>query len=339
MINKIILRADGSSVIGTGHLYRQLALAEILKDDFEIIFATATPEYFPVSLRDGIQVVTLPSFNSCKPPSEKSKTEEIPFDLSGLLTGSEIVVLDGYWFGANYQKDVKQRGSKLLCIDDLAEGYFYADAVLNHAPGMSAAHYRSEPYTKFYLGLDYALLRKAFFNPFSPARRHGTLFISMGGSDSYGLTAGIAQMAAASRLFDEIHVLASPLFHPGHLAQLQTLATASGTVTLHRNLSAPQLVALLGRCSHAIASASTVLLECYSRGLACLTGYYTGNQLNIYNGFVREGRALGIGDMNKMHHDDFQKTLRELTREGSVRPLTVPLNSWKNLKRLFLSFR
>ena len=37
---KIYIRADGNSGIGLGHVIRSLALAEMLKEDFNCIFAT-----------------------------------------------------------------------------------------------------------------------------------------------------------------------------------------------------------------------------------------------------------------------------------------------------------
>jgi len=43
MLNKkVIIRVDGNSKIGLGHLYRGIALAEILKDKFVIEFVTKT---------------------------------------------------------------------------------------------------------------------------------------------------------------------------------------------------------------------------------------------------------------------------------------------------------
>ena len=36
---KVVLRADGNSKIGLGHVYRLLALAEMLKEDFECVLA------------------------------------------------------------------------------------------------------------------------------------------------------------------------------------------------------------------------------------------------------------------------------------------------------------
>ena len=39
-MSQILFRVDGNSDIGLGHIYRTLALAEILKDRFDIEFVT-----------------------------------------------------------------------------------------------------------------------------------------------------------------------------------------------------------------------------------------------------------------------------------------------------------
>ena len=43
MKKKIIFRADASELIGYGHFVRSLALAEMMKDDFNVTFFTAQP--------------------------------------------------------------------------------------------------------------------------------------------------------------------------------------------------------------------------------------------------------------------------------------------------------
>ena len=43
MKQKIFFRADADSSIGYGHFVRTLALADILKDNFDCIFFTQTP--------------------------------------------------------------------------------------------------------------------------------------------------------------------------------------------------------------------------------------------------------------------------------------------------------
>ncbi len=45
-LKKIIIRVDGNSQIGLGHIYRGIALAEMVKDNFDILFGTRKSSTF-----------------------------------------------------------------------------------------------------------------------------------------------------------------------------------------------------------------------------------------------------------------------------------------------------
>jgi len=332
MKKKLVLRADGNTTIGFGHVYRLLALADILKGDFEIVFAISTSEKLLLELISSYsdKIISLPAYNYTL-PDQKKEDEEMSFDLGGFLSGDEIVVTDGYWFGEQYQKAVKKTKAKLVCIDDFAENYFYADAVINHAPGVKVSDYRGEPYTKYFLGLDYALLRKNFFSPFSPNHKTGSLLIGMGGSDPYGITEKVLNAVIHSHRFSEIHLLAPALFTEKKMAGICEGA-ANVNCVFHKNLNADALVTLMDNCKYAIVSASTLLLEFYSRGIICMTGYYTPNQKSIYNGFVNDYKAIGLGDLNNFEP---KEVIEAMNRQLNVQPLKAPLHSYSNIKKIF----
>ena len=70
-----------------------------------------------------------------------------------------LMIIDGYQFASDYQKNLKETGYKVIYIDDLTQDHMYADIVINHSPSANYEQYDSEKYTKFALGLRYALLR------------------------------------------------------------------------------------------------------------------------------------------------------------------------------------
>jgi UDP-2,4-diacetamido-2,4,6-trideoxy-beta-L-altropyranose hydrolase len=331
---KIIIRCDGSSEIGLGHVMRCLALTDMLKDNFSIAIAISKPEN---SLKKTIlkyvdQLIELPANGFNKLPSLMEPGEEISFDLNDYVTAEDIVVTDGYWFGTSYQQAIKKTGAKLVCIDDFARGFFYADAVINHAPGMKLSQYKGEPHTRFYLGLDYALLRKEFFRPLPEHRSKNSLLISLGGSDPLNITIKALKTAYESGRFNEIHVMVSSLFSNDLRTSIEEFALRySQQIKIHSNLSAISIVDLMDDCSHALVSASTILLECYSRGLICFAGYYTENQMNIYNGFVNQNLAYGLGNLNTI---DSNFELPEID-SGRVIKNMAPLNSNAYVNFLF----
>ena len=84
---KIFFRADAGPSIGYGHFIRTLALADMLKDDFECILFTQSPSTYQQREAEKVcPVVILPS-------DEKKFDEFLEY-----ITGEEIVVLDNYFF-------------------------------------------------------------------------------------------------------------------------------------------------------------------------------------------------------------------------------------------------
>ena len=121
MKRKIFFRADASQSIGYGHFIRTLALADMLKDDFDCVFYTQTPtEYQRKELEKVCPFIELPDDDT----RFRLFIEE--------LKGDEIVVLDNYFFTTDYQRSIKTKGCKLVCVDDMHDKHYVADVVINH---------------------------------------------------------------------------------------------------------------------------------------------------------------------------------------------------------------
>jgi len=332
---KIIVRADGNPLIGFGHIYRMLALADMLKDEFYIVFVLfPTAEFILNEIKNySDEVILLPGALPFKTADEIRDTETIPFDLANILQGDEIVVLDGYYFGDNYQQAVKEKGCRLVCIDDLASRHFFADVVMNHAPGIDHLFYIKENYTRLYTGLDYAILRQPFLKPFN-IKKNGfsKAFISLGGADHFGYSEKLLNSILQLDIFDNVQVLCSSSFNDELLNTLKKTKGESGKVQLHFDLNAEQLVEVMDNCTHAFVAASTVLLETYARGLTCFAGFYTRNQQFIYDGFVKNKWAGGLGNFKSL---DVNSIHRVYKMEIEIEPLKFPLQSAKNIHSLF----
>ena len=177
MSPKIFFRADGNTHIGLGHLVRCSALAYMLQSYFEISFyCKEIPESFEKELVNN-------SYEVIRIDNEAQFIEQ--------LDHNQIVVLDGYNFNTAYQLEIKAKGNKLVCIDDLHDKEFVADLIINHAPGVKPEDYSAQPHTQFALGLDYALLRPAFLQQALKPRKIEkieTALICFGGSDPKNLT-------------------------------------------------------------------------------------------------------------------------------------------------------
>lgn len=155
----LIIRADASTQIGTGHLMRCLALAQAWKDaGGKVIFITACQSKSLLERLDEEKFDIHMLAGSYPEPDDWSYTEEI------LATYPEAwVMLDGYHFDEAYQQWVKRMGHQLLVIDDMAHlKHYSADIVLNQNLHAEQLHYSCEPYTRLLLGTPYVLLRQEF---------------------------------------------------------------------------------------------------------------------------------------------------------------------------------
>jgi len=333
MKRKVILRANGTSLIGFGHIYRLLALADILKEDYYLVFVLyKTSDFIEDEIKKYCnEIIILDKELPYKTSDEIKATDEIEFDLQDILKGDEIVVLDGYYFGANYQLAVKEKKCKLVCIDDLAVNHFYADVLLNHAPGLDHQIYKKESYTKLYTGLDYAILRKPFLIPLK-IKNTNDVFICLGGSDYFRITEKLIDLLIESPQFGRLHIMCSSSYNVDMLNNLETLSSSSDKIKLYKNLSAVEVVNLMDSCHYAFVPGSTVLIEAYARGLICFTGHYTNNQLFIYNGFISENKAIGLGDLKDINASKIRLALAQI---NTVQALSNSLASSRNLKEIF----
>jgi hypothetical protein len=87
-------------------------------------------------------------------------------------------------------------------------------------------------------------------------------------------------------------------------------------------------------CSFAVVSASTVLIEAYSRGLKCFTGYYVDNQKLSYEGFIKNQLAFGLGQFDFITHEQIGLALEN---QQSIQNVSKPLCSDMNILKIFKS--
>lgn len=281
--NRIFFRSDAGAQIGYGHFIRTLALADMLKDDFECTFFTQSPTVYQIEqVAKVCTIVALPS-------------DDTRFNLFlNYLSGDEIVVLDNYFFTSNYQLKIKEKGCKLVCIDDMHDKHYYADIVINQGLGYSESDYSCEKYTRFALGLEYSLLRKPFLeasNSFLfPDKSKGLrVFVAFGGSDFLNLTSKVINRIVNIDMVTDIIAIVGDSYNVKDIVN-------NNKVTYKKNLSAMDLVQLFQSVDCAILPASTMLNEALACGTSIIGGYYIDNQEHDYYMFLQEGLIIGAGD-------------------------------------------
>jgi UDP-2,4-diacetamido-2,4,6-trideoxy-beta-L-altropyranose hydrolase len=305
---QIIIRADGGASIGMGHIIRCLALADMLKDHFLVSFAIQDPVK---SVIDSVHSVTN---KIIKLPATSNYIEDAA-NFCSQLNSNDIIVLDGYHFTTEYQKAVKEKGCKVIAIDDLHAWHQMADVVINHSEGVAESDYSKEPYTKLCLGLDYVLLRKEFLNTDKILRHINAvkkIFISMGAADINNLTQKFAEAIVDIKGIEEIHLMLGDI-NP-NLKSIEKFISGQKNVKIisHFNISAKELVALLKECDISICPASSISLESCAIGIGLVSGFTAENQQGILNGLKKNEATIDLGDLNKISRNEIKMRFQSL---------------------------
>lgn len=312
---KIFFRADASATIGYGHFIRTLALADMLKDDFECTFFTTCPSAYQIA----------EMANVC---NHVSLNEETKFeDFINLLNGNEIVVLDNYFFTTEYQKVIKAKGCKLVCVDDLHNRHFVSDAVLNPAL-LSISEYDVEPYTKLCLGLEYALLRKPFISQNTNIEKeNGRWLLAFGGSDFDNMTEKFLSFLQMDNRVKCITVIVGDTYK--YVDNLKNYNKA----TIYKNLTAEEMYIKMRQAEYAVLPSSTISIEALASGCKVANGYFVDNQIETSMMYKQEGYCVGLGDLREVSRATFIDELLQFNPSHCLDFSLIPLK----YKQLFNS--
>ncbi len=189
-LEPLLIRADASAEIGTGHVMRCMALAQAWMDvGGRAVFLTATQVGALVERlkAEGMEVVPLSALAGGN--DDAGQAIEV-----ARAVRANWVVVDGYHFSLQYQQTLKQAGLSLLYIDDAGYvGEYFADTVLNqNASANEKMYVNRQSYTQLLLGPRYALLRREFVEwcgwrrPIKPSVTN--ILVTLGGSDPDNIT-------------------------------------------------------------------------------------------------------------------------------------------------------
>jgi len=292
---QLLFRADGNNKIGLGHLVRCLALAEMLQPYYQCAFAVQEPSEAIIQQvqNSGCAVIELPATTNYL-----AEAAYLAQTYAGKFAG---VILDGYYFGTDYQRAFRPF-FKIFCLDDLHTIHFVADAVVNPAGNVAPENYAKEVYTKVFAGPEYALLRKPFLAAAASSRTlpaEPRVLVNMGGADPANFTVPVIHQLLQQPLDFKTEVVVGSAYQ--HLTSLEELARKhAGKVSIHRQLSAAAMCRLMQACRLAVLPPSTVAYEWCSVGGPLFLIRTAENQKNIENFLVQKELAWPYSEHNPL---------------------------------------
>ena len=313
-MNRVIFRVDGNSTIGVGHLTRCLALAEYLTEHFEIKFILKKGE------KSLIDLIKKSGFKHEGFSAHLTLEDEV-LKYKEWGDNGDIVVLDGYHFTFNYMTKLKERCRKLVCIDDNADRKYDADLIINHNAHALQLKYEATPDTKFLLGSDYLLLRKAFLEegtdkPQAPSVER--IVICLGGADPKNYTLNFLRFieTCSQKYFvDTVIGMSNP-----NRAILKRFVTYSvKNHRLHTHLDAHQMCALFRSSDILLTTPSIVAWEAMAIGTPLIVGISAHNQVKTADLIHSAGHGINLGWLFNCSQDGLETALNRLGEDPGLR--------------------
>ena len=267
---------------------RCLALAQAWQDaggDCLFAMSSTIPAMNQRIQAESIGIVT---FN-CKAGSVEDAKQCVQLAFANHV---HAIVVDGYCFGAEFQRVLSSAGLRILVIDDLGEvEHYYADLILNqNIQAHENLYSHREIHTQLLLGPRYALLRREFLEWREWKRSFpsavGRILVSMGGSDAGNATAKILPLLKQFR----VEVLAIAGGGNPHTESLEREAISQESLQLLRDVA--NMPALMASADVAIVAAGSICWEICAMGLPAILVVNAPNQEDVARALAQGGAAL-----------------------------------------------
>lgn len=216
---RLLIRADGSLEMGTGHLYRGLALAQAWQARGGTVALLAAS--LPAMMRQRLESEGIHCFES---GVLSGGTEDHLATLDCIQRwGAQGLVLDGYHLGKLGPFDIPTLGID----DDGRAAYLHIDLCLDQNLGAQQAFYVGVKGTLL-LGPSFALLRRDYWSARPPRGFGEQLLLTFGGSDPQHWTEQV--MTALAPRYSGLAILgpaARPIQAPPHWVLRQNVVEMS----------------------------------------------------------------------------------------------------------------
>ena len=329
---QVVLRADASLQIGTGHVMRCLTLADELRArgaDCHFI-CRAQPGHLVTLLESrGFSVTELPigpvdfhpaldhgeaptahsQWLGCDWRTDARQTQEV---LAAMRP--DWLVVDHYALDARWEAALESYVRHLMVIDDLADRPHACDFLLdqNFYTDMTTRYLGRVPHAcEMLLGPNHVLLRPEFTRMRQLARQRGghvrRILVFFGGSDPTNQTRNVL-VALGMLSLPEIAVdVVIGSSNPNRL-QLQELCGSMPYVALHCQVA--NMAELIERADLGIGAGGVAMWERCYLGLPTITVVFADNQLRTTEDVARIGAIKYLGRCTSFTADDYAKAIK-----------------------------
>ncbi|MFY4768779.1 UDP-2,4-diacetamido-2,4,6-trideoxy-beta-L-altropyranose hydrolase [Aliarcobacter butzleri] len=304
----ILIRADSSSYIGTGHIMRDLVLAKKFSKD-QIIFATQDLEgNINHKIKESNYNIEILNNNNFEELNKLIKKLNI-----------DMIIIDHYEINYDFEKKLKEQNSKLkiFVFDDTYEKH-YCDILLNHNIYADEKKYTNlvPKDCELKCGTNYTLLREEFLEAkkqkqtIKKENRLKTLFIAIGGADHKNLNIMILKnIKIVCKKNIKVNLVTTTANR--NLEKLKRYCKDKEWINLHIN--SKEVANLMNQSNFAIITPSVTANEAYFLDLPFIAIKTAKNQKQMYKFLKRNNYFI----LKKFNESGLKKYLK-LFMEGKI---------------------
>jgi UDP-2,4-diacetamido-2,4,6-trideoxy-beta-L-altropyranose hydrolase len=315
----LVIRADASAEIGSGHVMRCLALAQAWQHaSGRVIFALATGATdFEQRLRcEGAEVAKIAAMPGGEEDAVQTKNVCREVDASWLA-------LDGFHFSHAYCAKVANGTCRVLVVDDDgARAPYRCDMVLNVNPQAAEAMYvHRHEHTQLLLGPPHALIRREFLKfgrrssrvP-DQARR---ILITFGGADPKNVTLAVLQVLHKMNHFPlELSVVAGAS-NPHGTALRRAVQDSPHTARLLSNVE--NMAELMSKSDLAITAGGGTCYELAFMGVPMFLMVMARNHERTVEAYGQARAAVAAGWFDSVTKKELRISLQKIIGNHNLR--------------------
>ncbi len=332
MAGSLLIRADASEGTGTGHVMRQLALAQAWQASGGR--ATMLSHCPAAGLVERIRAAGIGFEPLARPhpdPSDLQATLDLaarmrPKPDASTREGHEPpapwVVLDGYHFDDVHQSAIRFLDYRLLVVDDTVHlPYYNADLVLNQNLGAEPLKYVGDEHTTLLLGPRYALLRPEFRRRKRATKKAPEtacrVLITLGGEDPQNVTRRVVHALEQLDLPGlEARIVLGPANpHAGTLRA--EIERSSANLQLLTEVT--DMPGLMAWADVAVTGAGTTCWELALMQVPSVALVLAENQRIVAEGLAHQGVVVNLGAADRLGPETIARELASLCRDRGRR--------------------
>lgn len=313
----VVIRADASVSIGSGHVMRCLALAEALKAArAKVAFVCREHEGNLCSL---VQAARFPIFRLPDESATSGEDAEQTIEALGKAwSAADWIVVDHYGLDENWEKRIRRLGGRIMAIDDFTGRDHDCDLLLdqNVLPGTGSDYASRVPRScRMLLGPQHALLRTEFARERARLRpRDGELrrvLIFFGGSDPTNETSkaldGVLEFGRSGLAIDVVVGAANP-----HRDTVQRKCGTSPHASYHCQVG--NMAELMAKADLSLGAGGSASWERCCLALPTIAAVLADNQARVAETLARQGALVNLGESGSLDATDYSTAIGRLDK-------------------------